>query len=271
MDLGGQESTGGEVDRVFGLVGEMGGAILHLGDAGVGIGCRLPVLIGQFLALAFAVKADDGGGVYRFLTGFPHECFDVVEVGGAGIFPGQAFEGGIGFDGGRVNTGSIGGDQPLPVDDGQDALEGSPVDLHGQALPPDAEAGMVRRRFMKGNAQERPQGEPVLTIPGDGPIRGEPLQVADEQHPEIDSGRNGGSSLAGKAWGAEVFCPGVEAILGEKIVEPGVKGMPLALGKLMLVDPHRLLFGFASTNRHTVLTPCCEMVNAEYRTWRLGQ
>lgn len=68
---------------MFALLGEMGGAILHLSDAGVGRGCRLPVPIGQFLAFVLAIKADDGGGVSRFLSGFPHEFFDVVEVGSA--------------------------------------------------------------------------------------------------------------------------------------------------------------------------------------------
>ena len=105
---------------------------------------------------------------------------------------------------------------------------------------------------MEGNTQKRAQREPVLAIPGDGPVGGETLQVADEQHPEVDTRRDGGPSLAGKAWSAEVFRPGVKSILGEKVVESGVEGMPLALGKLMLVDPHRLLLGFASTNRHAV-------------------
>ena len=79
---------------------------------------------------------------------------------------------------------------------------------------------------MERNAQERVQREPFLASPGDGPVGGETLQVADEQHPEADSWRNGGPSLAGKDWGAEFFCPGVETILGEKLVEPAVKGMP---------------------------------------------
>lgn len=123
---------------------------------------------------------------------------------------------------------------------------------------------------MEGNTQERPQREPVLAIPGDGPVGGETLQVADKQHPEVDTRRDRGPSLAGKAWGAEFFSPGVGSIFGEKVVEPGVKGMPLALGKLMLIDPHLLLLGFTSTNRHAVITPCCEMVNSDYRTWDLG-
>lgn len=120
---------------------------------------------------------------------------------------------------------------------------------------------------MERNTQERAQREPVLAIPGDGPVGGETLQVANKQHPEVDTWRHGGPSLAGKAWGAEFFRPGVESIFGQEVVEPGVKRMPLALGKLMLVDPHLLLLGFASTNRHAIITPCCEMVNSDYRTW----
>ena len=91
--------------------------------------------------LCATVESGNGGDIDRLQACLPHEFFDAVEVGGAGSLPGQTLEGGIGLDGGGIDTGSIGGDQPLPVNNGQDALEGRPVDLHGQPLSPDAEAG----------------------------------------------------------------------------------------------------------------------------------
>jgi hypothetical protein len=40
-----------EIDRVFRFVGEMGRAVLHLGDLGIGIGRARPILVRQLLAL----------------------------------------------------------------------------------------------------------------------------------------------------------------------------------------------------------------------------
>ena len=91
--------------------------------------------------LCATVESGNGGDIDRLQACLPHEFFDAVEVGGAGSLPGQTLEGGIGLDGGGVDTGSIGGGQLRLGNDGQDALEDSPVDLHGQSMQPDAEAG----------------------------------------------------------------------------------------------------------------------------------
>ena len=50
------------------------------------------------------------------------------------------------------------------------------------------------------------------------------------------------------------FRPGVESILGQEAVEPAVERILFALGKLLLVDAHRLLLGFASPDRHAAIT-----------------
>ena len=81
-------------------------------------------------------------------------------------------------------------------------------------LPPDGEAGMIRRGLVKSNAKKGSQRKPILTVPGDG--------------------------------------PGIETVFGQEFIEPGVKGMPLALGKLRVVDPHCLLPGCALAHCHTV-------------------
>ena len=135
---------------------------------------------------------------------------------------------------------------------GQDALKCRAINVQAQALPPDGEAGMIRRGLVKSNAEKGSQRKPVLTVPGDGPVRGEAFQVADEQHPEVDSGRNRRSAGVDKKGGAEIFGPGIETVFGQEFIEPGVKGMPLALGKLRVVDPHCLLPGCALAHCHTV-------------------
>ncbi len=45
--------------RVLGLVGQVRGAVLHLGDPGLGVALRVPVLVGKPLTLALAVDADE--------------------------------------------------------------------------------------------------------------------------------------------------------------------------------------------------------------------
>jgi hypothetical protein len=51
VDLGGDDGAGVEVDRVLGLVGEAGAAVLELGDPGLGIARRGPVRVREPLAL----------------------------------------------------------------------------------------------------------------------------------------------------------------------------------------------------------------------------
>ena len=47
-----------EIDRMFGLVGKMRRAVLHLGDLGVRIGLARPIFVRQLLAFALAVEPD---------------------------------------------------------------------------------------------------------------------------------------------------------------------------------------------------------------------
>ena len=59
VDRGRHDHTRVEIDRMFGLVGEMRRAVLHLGDLCVGIGLARPVLVRQLLALALAIKTNE--------------------------------------------------------------------------------------------------------------------------------------------------------------------------------------------------------------------
>lgn len=47
--------------------------------------------------------------------------------------------------------------------------------------------------------------------------------ISDEQHPEIDTWPDG--TPCGKALGAQLFRPGIEALLSEKVVGSKVKGI----------------------------------------------
>src|SRR6202045_2061694 len=59
MDRRRNNNAGVEIDRVFGFVGGMGRAGLHLGDLGVRIGLAHPILVRELLALAPTIKTDE--------------------------------------------------------------------------------------------------------------------------------------------------------------------------------------------------------------------
>src|SRR5579883_3333887 len=100
--------------------------------------------------------------------------------------------------------------------EGEDAL----VDLQGQPLPDDGQAGVVRRRLGQGHAEEGPQRQAIAAPPGDGPLRVEALEVADEEHAEVGAGRDGlAADTVGVVWLAEGLDEVVEAGLGEEAVE----------------------------------------------------
>ena len=58
VDRGRHDHARVEIDRMFGLIGEMRRAVLHLGDLGVRIGLARPILVRQLLAFALAVEPD---------------------------------------------------------------------------------------------------------------------------------------------------------------------------------------------------------------------
>ena len=59
VDLRRDDRAGVEVDRVLGLVGEAGAAVLELGDPRVRVGRRGPLGVGQALALPLPVEPDE--------------------------------------------------------------------------------------------------------------------------------------------------------------------------------------------------------------------
>ena len=60
MDRGRDDGAGIQIDRMLGLVGQPGAAVLHLGDPGLGVAWRGPVRVGQPLALPACDPAGSG-------------------------------------------------------------------------------------------------------------------------------------------------------------------------------------------------------------------
>ena len=77
MDLGGDDGAASQVDRVLGLVGQPGTAILQLGDLGLGVARRGPVRVGQPLALAPAIQPDQVVGRRRLDTALLAKRFSI--------------------------------------------------------------------------------------------------------------------------------------------------------------------------------------------------
>jgi hypothetical protein len=111
---------------------------------------------------------------------------------------------------------------------------------------------MVGRQFAQRDAQKFSQAEAVGTPPGDAPLRAEALEVAHQQHPEVDARRN-----AGPPQGvvivrlAQPFDELVEACFSQQLVELAVKHMPFRPRQLVHCDPEGwLLLMTAASQGH---------------------
>src|SRR3954469_1324875 len=87
---------------------------------------------------------------------------------------------------------------------------------------------MVRRGFRQRDSQELPQGQAVSAPPGDPPLAVDPLEIADQEHPEVHARRQ--RRLAARLLffvvpPAAILPPAVKARLGQQLVELPVKRM----------------------------------------------
>ena len=97
MDRRRPDHTRVEIDCMFGLVGEMRRAVLHLGDLCVGIGLARPVLVRQLLALALPIKTNEVVSRRRLdpaLLGHPRQH---LAIGLAAVAPHDCPQRGVGF------------------------------------------------------------------------------------------------------------------------------------------------------------------------------
>jgi hypothetical protein len=111
---------------------------------------------------------------------------------------------------------------------------------------------MVGRLFAERDAQEFSQAEAVGTPPGDAPLRAEALEVAHQQHPEVDARRNTGPAQRVMIVRlTEPFDELVEAGFSQQLVELAVKDMPFRTRQLVHRDPKgRLLLLTAASQGH---------------------
>ena len=115
-----------------------------------------------------------------------------------------------------------------------------------------AETGMVWRRFLDSEAKELLQRERVGASPSDLPLRVEPLEVADHQHPHVDAGRDTRpATLLRVERRAQLLDLPIEVSLSKKLVQLPVERVAGTRRQRRGCDPQRLLaFSAAATHRH---------------------
>src|SRR5262249_19757746 len=116
----------------------------------------------------------------------------------------------------------------------EDAL----VDVQGQALADLGEAGVVRGRLGQRDAEEGAQRQAVGAAPGDAALGVEALEVADQQHTEVDAGRDRVAALAvGVGGRAGILDVSVEARFCEEGIELVIEDMAGRGGEVRGSDP----------------------------------
>jgi hypothetical protein len=120
------------------------------------------------------------------------------------------------------------------------------VDEHGQTLADLGEAGVVGGRIAGAVAEEGPQRAAVGATPGDAALRADTLEVADQEHAEVDARwYTGAADVRGVVGRAEVFDEGVEVSFVEDLVEARVKGIGGRCGEVLEGDDDVQGFGNA--------------------------
>ena len=111
------------------------------------------------------------------------------------------------------------------------------VDALGQALTDLGQAGVVGRSLVLQEAEEGLHRAAIGTTPGDGPLRVEALEVADEEHAEVDAGRHTRSAEAvGVVGAAQILNERLEARLVQQRIEARVKRIRRRRGQILEGD-----------------------------------
>ena len=227
--------------RLLRLVGKVGAAVLHLRDLRVRVLRVGPVVVGTLLRpfpvqpgqlrLCRRRNARRGGqSVQEGLVAFtgvppddtPHRC---VRFQRRCIDPD------------RLALDESGVGQPL-----QHPRENRFVRLEADPPPRARHRRVVRRGFVKRDVEERPQAQRIGGPPGNRPLGIEPLEVAQEQHPEVSARRQARPTHAvGVELRALLLGEGVEAGLVEHPIQAFVERVARAARQLAAGDPHRPL------------------------------
>jgi hypothetical protein len=162
----------------------------HLGDLRLRIGLAHPVRIGQLLALAGAIDANEIVGRRRFdptLLGHPLQH---LPVGLARVPADDRPERGVGLHRRSVDADPLALHQTVLGDERQDPAEHLLVDLLRQAAPRLRQPGVIRHPVRRLQTQKLPQRQRVRATPLDPAFGVDPLEVTDHVHPEIPAWRN---------------------------------------------------------------------------------
>jgi hypothetical protein len=132
VDLCRHDHGGVEIDRVFRLVAEMRGAILHLGDARRRVGFRPPVGVRQRLVSACAVEADQVRRARGLDAARPGQAVQRLLIILAGVPAHQTAQRSIGFLGRGIDADPPGGHQVVLARDLPDEAEYGMMDFQRQ-------------------------------------------------------------------------------------------------------------------------------------------
>ena len=113
MDLCRDDGPGVEIDRVLGLVGQPGAAILQLGDLGLWVRRREPVCVGQPLALALAIQPDQVVGRRGLDAAFLGQTLQHLPVAFAAVAPDDRAQCRVGRHGRGIDADAITLDQAV--------------------------------------------------------------------------------------------------------------------------------------------------------------
>ena len=99
------------------------------------------------------------------------------------------------------------------------------------------------RRFLRGRvAQELGQRAAVAAPPGNAALRGEALEVTDQDHTEVSAGRDRRAALLiGVVRVAQLLQPGVETGFGQELIQPAVERVAGRLRQVGRSHPSFLL------------------------------
>ena len=222
---------------MLGLVGQPGAAVLHLGDLGLRIRRRGPVRVGQPLAFALAVQPDQVLGRRRRDPALRRQPLEHLPVAFAAVAADDRAQRRIGFHGRGIDADPVALDQAVLGQPLQHPGEHRLMHLQRQPRARLAQPGMVGHRLGRAQPQELAQRQAVGATPFQAALAVDPLEVADQMHPEVAARRQRRPApLAGVVGRALLLGEAVEPGLDQHRLQAIVEGVPRRARQLRPAD-----------------------------------
>ena len=178
-----------EIDRMFGLVGKMRRAVLHLGDLRVRIGLARPIFVRQLLAFALAVEPDqvvDRRRLDTALLGHPRQHLAIaLAIVAAHDRPQR----GVGLHRRAVDADPLAFHQTMLGDELQDEGEHLLVHFVRQTAARLRQPGMIGNLVALAEPKEISQRSRIRAAPDNAALAVEPFEITDHVHAEITARR----------------------------------------------------------------------------------